>query len=78
MVCKNCGKKQSGIRCCLCGRNAYAPLTPWGKTKKICSYCKEKQVALMQERLTMNERTKTLLQGKDYVVKKKDTKLVKK
>ncbi len=74
MACKGCGKGNAGMRCCLCGRNVLKPPTPWGKTRKICSYCKEKQLALIQERLNMNKRTETLLQGKDYVVKSKKVK----
>jgi len=69
MVCPTCGKKLAGMRCCLCGRNVLVPATPWGKTKKICSHCRDKQIALMQERVEMNERTKILMQGKDYVRK---------
>ena len=70
MVCKGCGKKLAGMRCCLCGRNVLKPPIPWGKTRKICSYCKDKQLALIQERLDMNKRAETLMQGKDYVKKK--------
>jgi len=75
MACKGCGKKLAGMRCCLCGRNVIAPATPWGKTRKICKYCKDKQLALIQERLDMNKRAETLMQGKDYT--KKNSKKVK-
>jgi len=69
MACKGCGKKLAGMRCCLCGRNVLAPATPWGKAKKICTRCKDKQLILIQDRLDMNKRTETLMKGKDYVRK---------
>jgi len=74
MACKGCGKKLAGMRCCLCGRNVLAPATSWGTTRKICSYCKDRQLELITERKKMNKRTEILLQGKDYVVKSKKIK----
>jgi len=70
MACKGCGKKNAGMRCCLCGRNVLKPPIPWGTVRKICSYCKDKQLALIQERLDMNKRVETLMKGKDYVKKR--------
>lgn len=70
MACKSCGRKLAGMRCCLCGRNVRVPATPWGTKRKICSYCKEKQITFIQERLDMNKRAETLMKGKDYVKKK--------
>lgn len=74
MGCRNCGKKLAGMRCCLCGRNILAPATPWGTKRKICSYCKNKQLELIKERKKMNKRVETLMQGKDYTVKSKKVK----
>jgi hypothetical protein len=79
MACRGCGKKLAGMRCCLCGRNVLKPPTPWGTKRKICSYCKDKQLALIEERKKMNKRAEILMQGKDYAVKDKKVKgLVKK
>lgn len=66
MACRGCGKKLAGMRCCLCGRNVLKPAIPWGKTRKICDYCKDKQLALIAERKAMTKRAETLMQGKDY------------
>ena len=74
MVCRGCGKKLAGMRCCLCGRNVLKPATPWGTTRKICLHCKDKQLGFIKERKAMNKRTETLMQGKDYIVKSKKTK----
>lgn len=69
MACTTCGKKLAGMRCCLCGRNVLKPATSWGSDKKICKSCRDKQIALIKERLDLNERAKTLMQGKDYAKK---------
>ena len=67
MTCRGCGKKLAGMRCCLCGRNVLAPATPWGKTRKICMYCKDRELKLVEMRLEQNKRTEALMKGEDFI-----------
>ena len=61
-----CGGGKVVGRCCLCSRAVRTDSTPWGSKRKICSYCKEKQLNLVKERERMNLRAKTLMEGKDF------------
>ena len=59
-----CGQGASS-RCSLCSQGS-KKWFPWGRKRKICWRCKEKQEALILEREKLNKRARTLLDGKEF------------
>ena len=59
-----CGQGASS-RCSLCSQGS-KKWFPWGRKRKICWQCKEKQEALILEREKLNKRARTLLDGEEF------------
>lgn len=57
-----CGGK-SMSKCCLCSQNSNKWF-PWGEKRKICCFCQEKQLQLIEDREKQNKRVKRLMEGK--------------